>query len=43
MTNRKSLLSLAIVSDGSGLPSGTYFYRLQTDSFTETRTLVLVK
>lgn len=29
--------------DASHLPSGVYFYRLQTDSFSETRKLVLVK
>lgn len=29
--------------NGAGLSSGVYFYRLQTDSFTETKRMILVK
>jgi hypothetical protein len=29
--------------DGDGLPSGTYFYRLRTDAFTETKKLTVVR
>jgi hypothetical protein len=29
--------------DGSSLPSGVYYYKLETDSFTETKKMVLIK
>jgi hypothetical protein len=29
--------------DGSGLPSGIYFYRLETENYTETKKMILVK
>jgi hypothetical protein len=29
--------------NGSGLPSGVYFYRLQTGSFSQTKKFVLMK
>jgi len=29
--------------DGTGLPSGTYFYRLETDNYLETKKMVLLK
>jgi len=29
--------------DGSNIPSGVYFYRLQVGSFSETKKLVLMK
>ncbi len=29
--------------DASGLPSGVYFYRLQTETFTETKKMILIK
>jgi thermitase len=32
-----------VVLDGSGLPSGIYFYRLQGESFVDTKKLVLLK
>ena len=33
----------AVTWDASGLPSGMYFYRLQTGSFAETKRLVLIR
>jgi len=29
--------------NGTGLPSGTYFYRLETDIYLETKKMVLLK
>lgn len=33
----------ALTFDGSGLPSGTYMYRLETPTFTKTRRMILLK
>jgi hypothetical protein len=35
--------SYEVMFDGSGLPSGVYFYELESDKFTETRKLILLK
>jgi hypothetical protein len=32
-----------VTFDGSGLNSGVYFYRLITESFTESKRMVLIK
>jgi hypothetical protein len=35
--------SYEVTFDGANLPSGIYFYRLQTDNFSETKKLMLIK
>lgn len=44
VNEEQSAGSYSVTFDGSNLPSGTYFYRLQTDNgFAETKKMVLVK
>ncbi len=43
VNERESAGSYSIKFDGSSLPSGVYFYRLQTSSFMQTKKLVLIK
>ena len=35
--------SYEIEFDAASLPTGTYFYRLSTDGFTETKKMILIK
>ena len=43
VSERKAAGAYSIRFDGSGLPSGVYFYRLQSGDFTQTRTLLLIR
>jgi len=43
MSQEKSSGTYHVTFDASKLPSGVYYYRLQTGSFTETKKLVLLK
>jgi endoglucanase len=40
---RKAAGSYAVSFDGASLPSGVYFYRLQTDRFVDTKAMMLIK
>ncbi|MBS1518862.1 MAG: exo-alpha-sialidase [Bacteroidetes bacterium] len=40
---RQSAGSYSVEFDGTGLPSGVYFYRLQSSGFTDTRRMILLK
>ncbi|MBS1492571.1 MAG: T9SS type A sorting domain-containing protein [Bacteroidetes bacterium] len=43
VNEKQSAGNYSINFDGSGLPSGTYIYRLQADDFSETKKMVLLK
>lgn len=40
---RKAAGSHTVLFDAAGLPSGVYFYRLQTENYTETKRMALIK
>ncbi len=43
VNEKQSAGNYSVVFDGSGLPSGTYIYRLQEGDFSETKKMVLLK
>jgi len=43
VNERQSAGSYQVVWNASGLSSGTYFYRLQAGTFTQTKKMILVK
>jgi hypothetical protein len=43
VNERKAPGSYEVRFDGSSLPSGVYFYRLETGTFVQTRKMVLLK
>lgn len=42
-SKRQTAATYTVRWDGSGCPSGVYFYRLQTGDFVQTKKMVLVK
>ncbi|MEZ4691973.1 MAG: T9SS type A sorting domain-containing protein [Ignavibacteria bacterium] len=43
LNENKSAGSYTIGFNAANLPSGTYFYRLETNSFTDTKKMILLK